>query len=509
MKAAMGLFFSLFAMASFGGQAVVFQADFNQPGALDAWQGAGGRMVEGHQGTPSLLIEAAEAADRVVRWIELPAQRLAGQFIALSAVVKAEAVSKPPRGWNGIKAMLTFETEHGEQHPQAQLPDGAFDWTPASLTTRAPKGLIKATLTLGLEQVSGKAWFDNVEIRVGLPDSGGQRNETLFKGHDLPRLRGVMHGPRFAEENFRDLAQWGVNQVRWQLHWTAGPKAVDSADLDAYEGWLDSALEECDKAIDACQRYGIVALVDLHSSPGGRNADGQHRIFTGARCQDKFIEVWERIARRYKGREAIYAYDLVNEPIERSVAPGLLSWRDLAAKAARAIRAVDPGKPIVFEPGPGGMCKGFDTLKPLDLDRVIYSFHMYLPQAFTHQGVKGREWGAVYPGIIDGQMWDKEQLQETMAPALEFQRRYNVQIYVGEFSAVRWAPDHSAWRYLSDVIDLFEERGWDWSYHSFREWDGWSVEHGSDPKDHSPSPTPTDRQELLLRWFAKNQKPKR
>ena len=29
-------------------------------------------------------------------------------------------------------------------------------------------------------------------------------------------------------------------------------------------------------------------------------------------------------------------------------------------------------------------------------------------------------------------------------------------------------------------IDLFKEYGWDWTYHAFREWDGWSVEHEGD-----------------------------
>ncbi len=76
----------------------------------------------------------------------------------------------------------------------------------------------------------------------------------------------------------------------------------------------------------------------------------------------------------------------------------------------------------------------------------------------------------------------------------EFQLAYNVHIYVGEFSAIRWAP--GAAKYLSDCIDLFEEYNWDWTYHAFREWDGWSIEHGE-----------LDRRELLLKWFANNERP--
>ena len=61
--------------------------------------------------------------------------------------------------------------------------------------------------------------------------------------------------------------------------------------------------------------------------------------------------------------------------------------------------------------------------------------------------------------------------------------------------------------HIRDLIDLFEEYGWDWSYHAFREWAGWSVEHTTDPKDWQPSPTPTNREKLLKAWFAKNQRP--
>jgi hypothetical protein len=109
--------------------------------------------------------------------------------------------------------------------------------------------------------------------------------------------------------------------------------------------------------------------------------------------------------------------------------------------------------------------------------------------------------------VIDGKNWDKTALEQALLPAIEFQKRYNVHIYIGEFSAIRWAPGGSAARYLSDAIDIFEAHGWDWTYHAFREWNGWSVEHGSDPQDAKPSPTPTDRQKLLLDWFGKNSKP--
>jgi len=138
---------------------------------------------------------------------------------------------------------------------------------------------------------------------------------------------------------------------------------------------------------------------------------------------------------------------------------------------------------------------------------VVYSAHMYLPHNFTHQGVYNKTIGLKYPGEIGGLQWDKDRLRKALQPVIDFQRDYGVHIYIGEFSAIRWAPDDSAYRYLRDCIEIFEENGWDWAYHAFREWSGWSVEHAGAKDDNARSATPTSRELLLKEWFARNAKP--
>ncbi|MBN1444402.1 MAG: cellulase (glycosyl hydrolase family 5), partial [Planctomycetes bacterium] len=112
----------------------------------------------------------------------------------------------------------------------------------------------------------------------------------------------------------------------------------------------------------------------------------------------------------------------------------------------------------------------------------------------------------VYPGEIDGRYWDKDALRRALKPAADYQRDYGVHVYIGEFSAIRWAPGSSAHDYLRDVIEILEENGWDWAYHAFREWDGWSVEHGPDRATGSRASEPTQRQRLLQSWFEKNER---
>jgi len=466
-------------------------------------------LVKGSPGKLSFMVENDNAAKTETLKLDIPPEKLAGKLVTFSAVVKAEKVSQPEKFWHGIKVMLIYESEHGKQYPQARFGHGSFDWTKRSETLRIPTGITKATLVLGLQQVTGKVWFDEVSVKAGRPVYQGKRQKKKIVGHDLPRLRGVMHGPDFNAEDIRVLAEeWKANQVRWQLNWVPMKKAEEWArDINGYEQWLQGALAELDKAMDACDKLGLMMLVDLHCPPGGRAEGGVCRMFIEKRYQDKLIEVWDRIARQCKGRKCVYAYDLINEPVEPKTG-ATISWRELATKVIDTIRAVDPGKPVVYEPGPWGGCAGFDQLAPLDREKVIYSFHMYKPHSFTHQGTRTTPMGVNYPGIAEGLFWDKERLREAMAPAIEFQQAYNVHMYVGEFSAARWTPDNSAYRYLRDLIDLFEEYGWDWSYHAYREAGVWSVEHGPVKKDRSPSKIQTDREKLLRGWFIKNRREK-
>lgn len=492
------------AMAAYD-NTVVFSQDFSDP---ETSPRSPAKLVK-EDGRTCLRIDKVDFEKSATVHIPLDAQQIAGQLVTARAILKASGVSEPPNSWNGIKIMLVLQKDGDTVYPQMPMPAGTFEWRNAVETIRVPTGIHSAHLVLGLEKVSGTVWFDSVELRLGRPADKRRRSETPFRGHDLPRLRGAMHGPHFHEPNVRDLGIiWNANHVRWQLNWTPMKKAEEWAkNLEEYDTWLDGALEQFDQALPACEKYGLVVLLDLHTPPGGRAEHGVCRMFSEPKYQDQLVAVWQRIARRYKGNEVIYAYDLLNEPVEGPIPEGMTDWREIATRVARAIREIDPGKPVLFEPGPWGSPTGFDRLIPLDVEHVIYGFHMYLPHAFTHQGVHGSPVGLTYPGEISGEFWDKERLRQAILPAIEFQREFNIHIHVGEFSAIRWAPDHSAYRYLRDVIELFEEYGWDWTYHAFREWDGWSVEHGPEPEDKERAETPTKRQELLLEWFAKNEKP--
>jgi hypothetical protein len=491
------------------------QTDFETFEQRQAWSEASfAQWLAGYQGTTSLCVTVPEDRAREGSMIQLPLdlERYRGCQLLFECMAKAEDVTKPDQAWLGVKFMLHYTSETaGPCWRNQNGVFGSFDWRKLRFKAEIEPDAVGGQINLGLQGSSGKVWFDEITVTVftGPPPKRPQPPPNpgpVFKGHDLPRLRGVMSPHTFRDEDLRTLAvEWNANVIRWQITRNWGRVGTDR-DLAEYDSWLESELEDLDKVLQASRRYGLKVVVDMHSPPGGRYENKDLAIFHEPLYQDHYVALWEKIARRYKGQPAVWGYDLVNEPVQNDPSPpDVADYLGTQTRAAKAIRQVDPDVPIFIEASQWDSAEGFRRLEPVDVPKVIYQVHMYVPGEFTHQGVHNTVTGIAYPGEIGGSHWDKTRLRAVLAPVREFQLAYNVHIYVGEFSAIRWAP--GAADYLSDCIDLFEEYQWDWTYHAYREWDGWSVEHGPDRKDRKPTREPSDRKQLLLRWFAQNEKP--
>ena len=494
---------------------VVFETSFDTPAERQAWlQADFATWKPGYQGTTSLCVAVSSLWPMGGHMLRLPLDltRYRGCRLLFTCMAKADAVSKPPAAHLGLKYMLHFQSPaEGPFWQNENNIFGSFDWRPLRFTATIAPDATNGEINLGLQDSSGTAWFDAVRITVikgVLTRPPPPTNPPpVFKGHALPRLRGVMSPTAFRDEDLRVLGmEWKANVIRWQMVRNWG-RADTDRDLAEYDHWMDGKLAELDQVLDACHRYGLKVVVDLHSPPGGRYANHDMALFNEPRYQDHFVALWGRIARRYKGNPTIWGYDLVNEPVQQAPAPATGTTDSQAAqlRAAQAIRLIDAAVPIIIETDGWDSPEGYRALEPVTLSNVIYQVHMYVPGEFTHQGVAGRRTSVVYPGKVGVMLWNKDQLRRVLQPVRDFQLAYNVHIYVGEFSAIRWAP--GAADYLRDCIDLFEEYGWDWTYHAYREWDGWSVEHSSAPQDHEPTREPGDRMRLLLEWFGKNVKP--
>ena len=423
--------------------------------------------------------------------------------------VRGQDVSVPPKPYNGVKVMLHYrdKLDGANQWPGAIMPTGSFGWCVASVWHEKFAGAKdnKAELVLGLQDSSGTVSFDLSTLRI-----------SAFRPHwpvtnldhvavytpDVAarqRMRGVMSPARnMNEDDFKTLKKWGVTLLRYQMmrNWHG---VNTNRDLDEFDHWLDGKLDNFDKVVlPMAVKCGIKVVLDLHVPPGGRDHSGDMNMFYETEYANHFIETWRRIARRFKGREGLYGYDLINEPTQRRRADHGLDYWSLQSKAAEAVRGEDPHTPILIESNCWDSPSAFTYLSPIKLTNIIYQAHMYEPTDYTHQRVLDtRKWTVCYPNAEKG--WDKDFLRGVLKPVRDFQLKHKARSYVGEFSAIAWAE--GADQYLADCISLFEEYGWDWSYHAFREWQGWSVEHEGPDAQHLVPSAENPRKRVLLNAF--------
>ncbi len=503
---------------------VLFEQSFGGRNLPDGWSVSNSKFVSVLENAVQLDLPSGGDDKYVSVTKKLDVGPMRGARLRITTRIKADGVAAPPNRWNGVKAMLVLDTPDGKRWLQQDGVWGPFDWKDVTFNVNVPEETTAAEFVLGLENTTGKVQFQNLRVAVTAkkrlkPSPGEMVNRlAVYKGHGLPRLRGAMVSPgRFGPDDIKVLGgEWKANHVRWQLTWAGFPNGpADTATVEEYNAWIEAQCKLLDAMLPECEKYGVYVCLDLHTPPGGRmprETGSAMRLFQDEKFQDAFVTVWRRLATQYKGQKMIWSYDLLNEPVEGDMPQDkdLLTWRELALKTSKEIRRIDPVTAIVIEGEPWGgpdALEWFEPFDPKEVPNVIYSAHMYIPHHFTHQGVYESPVGSVYPGEIDGKHWDKAALRKSLRVPIEFARDYGVQIYIGEFSAIRWAPDGSACRYLKDCIEIFEEEGWDWAYHAFREWDGWSVEHGPGKNDHKPAAEPTDREKLLRSWFEKNRQP--
>lgn len=435
--------------------------------------------------------------------VSLDVSSLRGWRVQVSAWGKASNLS--PLEWegNGLKVMLSVTTPTGKSNPQIFWPqDASFGWTWKWITVPIPPEATEVSLTVGFEEASGTVFIDSIVV-MKIKDEGTPpaRAGTIPIPQVTPtRLRGAMVGDWIDSAHIATFGKtWKGNLFRWQLNTPYGTPSENALGRSDYDAMLTEKLALLDKALPICKQYKIKVAIDLHGLSQG--------LFLSRANQSKLISVWKTIAAKYKDSDAVWAYDLANEPAEGEWQPGSLFWDDLADTLARAIRAIDPNKVIIVEP-----VSDFNNLRPIgwkrgyDIQNVLYSPHFYRPHAMTHQGEQGWPMGVTYPGEAEGQVWDSLAIGEAMQDIVDFQNKYRVPIYVGEFSCIRWAINQSAYNWLEDVISWFEKYGWDWSYHAYQEYHGWSVEYGTDQADMA-TPVNTDRKALLLHYFAENSDP--
>ena len=450
----------------------------------------------------------------------LPLQRLLGKGMQIRGEVRYENIGGPAGNQHYGGKILAYSSKAGIKNffVSPMLRGTEREWQPVTLYCNFPAGTDDAQIIIGIQQGWGKLQFRNITIEefpiapfsnLKLPD-GFKCSYTDRVTGDVPR-RGVMSPVwnNLTEQDIHDLGAWKVNLIRYQI--VGG--CPDPADTVHYRKWFNEALDHLDTLLPLLRKYGIKVIIDMHLVAGGRygkaaiaaGTDSSHfRAMHEEPYRRAFIAIWQETARRFRGNPQIYAFDLCNEPIQHGEVP--YSFWELQYDAAKAVRAIDPEVPIMVESNHMASPVFFE-MAPMPLSNIIYSIHMYAPGEYTHQGVNDPTYiKTFYSMRFDWRKagWNRARLAATMKAVRDFQLKYGAKIQVGEFSVAVWAPGGAD--YLNELVSIFEEYSWDWTYHAFREWEGWSFEHEGTPDDIRKAQQDTDRKQVMLRYFKLNQK---
>ena len=275
----------------------------------------------------------------------------------------------------------------------------------------------------------------------------------------------------FTEKDVKTMAELGANVIRIPFNYRHFE--LDDRPFE----YLEAGFSRLDKALDWCAKYGIYVILDFHAVQGWHNPDWhsdnahvhillyQHKLF-----QDRFVGLWQQMAKRYKHHPALAGYDLMNEPCTRVHYEDYDSpdynWDGLNAvyrKAAEAIREVDPGH-LLFVEGDNFACE-FDRLDVSFDDNIVVESHNYMSPTGG---------GNPYPGEIDGMFWNRDIVAAEfgMHSGTRYAYKLHKPILVGEFGT--WYagyPEAIPYRAaaLDDQLAVFDSAGVNWAIWTWKD----------------------------------------
>src|ERR1017187_754335 len=246
-----------------------------------------------------------------------------------------------------------------------------------------------------------------------------------------------------TENEIRRIAELGYNSVRpalnARLFLTEGDNPV----------YVDEGFEILDNLIKWSKRYGIYVILDMHGAPGGQtgqniddSATDQPELFMDKKYQDRLLNLWVKIASRYKDEPAVAAYDLLNEPLpERTgAAPKYKQQLEpLYLRLTEAVRKVDQ-KHIIIVEGADWANDWSVFSAPFDKN-LVYQFHYYC--------------------------WGQPVQLKSIQQYLNYQKRFNAPVWVGETgeanNAIYWA-----------TTEYFEANNIGWSFWPWKKMDAFN-----------------------------------
>ncbi len=135
-----------------------------------------------------------------------------------------------------------------------------------------------------------------------------------FGEKEKDRLMNVYRSSWITERDLKIIPTFGFNAVRLPTQYRL--MEDDRQPFKLKKGawkWLD-------RGIDLAEKHGLYTIIDMHGVQGGQSPydhtghSDQNRIKDDPQAQKRLAWLWGEIAKRYRNRSAVVAYDVWNEP---------------------------------------------------------------------------------------------------------------------------------------------------------------------------------------------------
>jgi endoglucanase len=265
-------------------------------------------------------------------------------------------------------------------------------------------------------------------------------DQLVGPGGEPLTLRGMAFGNRVwlddrlprthhGQADYARLRELGMNAVRFYLHY-------QTFEADAAPGkWLEDGFQWLDQNIAWAKENGIFLVLNLHVPPGGfQSLGGGKALWKDPAMQQRFVQLWRELARRYASEPTIAGFDLLNEPV---VEMNVEEWKRLAERAIAAIREVDPNHAIFVERvnavnGDWSENENRNFFRVAD-PNVVYEFHFYKPFHFTHQSAAWADFAA-----------EKQRYPDDKVAEVEW---FLLDYATGTYESPKLPPGNSDWKH--------------------------------------------------------------
>lgn len=278
--------------------------------------------------------------------------------------------------------------------------------------------------------------------------------KNIYGEKELRLFESLFRDNFICEKDFEYIAKMGATALRLPFNYRLIASKVA-------EGLL-----YLEKALSWAERYNLKVILDLHAAVGSQNCDwhsdssGLALLWIKQRYRQQTYALWEVIAEQLKDKPSLLGYDILNEPVLKDDKVNVL--REFYQEIIKRIRAVDKMHTIFLEGNK--WAQEINFLKDLISENISISIHTYAPLDYTFNFTSFYH----YPAQIGDGFWDKDTLRRYLEPYFIFTQQNKVRIFVGEFG-INWRGGFfGELEYLEDMLTLFEEFNFDYSYWTYK-----------------------------------------